>query len=124
MKKKLMIVDDSRFIFEEMKHMLEESDYEIVDYAKSGEDAIEKIEQGLPDLITMDVILPGISGMEASEIILQRWPQAKIVVVSSLAYDETVDQAKRVGARGFIFKPFTQEELISSLDRCIQGVDL
>ena len=120
MKKRLMIVDDSRFIYEEMKHMLEGSDYDIVEYAKSGEESIEKVESCSPQVITMDVILPGISGMEASETILKRWPEVKIVVVSSLAYDETVEQAKRIGASGFIFKPFTQDELLSSLDKCTE----
>lgn len=118
MKKRLLIVDDSRFIYEEMKQMLMDSDYEIAEYSKTGEESIVKLENCTVDVVTMDVILPGMSGMEAAEIILEKWPDLKVIMVSSLAYDETIQQAERIGACDFIFKPFTKEELIKSLDKC------
>lgn len=117
MKKKLFIVDDSRFVFEEMKFMLHDSDFEITEYAKSGEEAIEKYDTVMPDVITMDIILPGMDGMEAAQIILEKWPQAKVVIVSSLAYDETVERSEKIGAKDFIFKPFEKDQLLASLEK-------
>lgn len=115
MKKRLLIVDDSRFVYEEMKFMLENTDYEIVGYAKSGEEALEIFEGIMPDLVTMDIILPGMDGMDAAELLLKKWPGTGIVVVSSLAYDETIDRAKCIGAKDFLFKPFVKEQLLNSL---------
>lgn len=117
--KKLMIVDDSRFVFEEMKSMLQGSEYEIVSYAKSGEEASDIYGESLPDVVTMDIILPGMDGLETSAKIIQKWPDARIIVVSSLAYDETIESAKALGAKGFIFKPFEKEQLLEALDQSL-----
>lgn len=114
--KRLMIVDDSRFVFEEMKFMLAESDYEVVGYSKSGEEALELYGEILPDIVTMDIILPGIDGLDTSKMILEKWPDAKIVVVSSLAYDETMESAELIGAKHFLFKPFEKDQLLEILD--------
>lgn len=120
MKRKLLIVDDSRFIYEEMKQMLLDSDYEIEGYSKTGEESIELLETCKVDIVTMDVILPGMNGMDAADIILKKWPETKVVMVSSLAYDETIQQAERIGASDFIFKPFSKEELLTVLDKCFE----
>ncbi|MEG0566365.1 MAG: response regulator [Hungatella sp.] len=120
MKKKLLIVDDSLFVFEEMKLMLADSEFEIVEYAKSAEDALEKFESAMPDVVTMDIILPGMDGMDAAEILLQREPKTNIVIVSSLAYDETMERARKIGAKGFLFKPFDGKQLLESLTAVFQ----
>lgn len=114
---KLMIVDDSVFVYEEMKHMLADSDYEIVGYAKSGEDAITMYEEIMPDVVTMDIIMPGLDGLETAKQILTRWPNAKIVMVSSLAYDETMQDAMKIGACDFLFKPIEEDQILKILDR-------
>lgn len=115
MNNKLLIVDDSIFVFEEMKRMLENSDFTIVGHAKSGEEAIGLYEELQPDVVTLDIIMPGMDGMETAEILLKKWPEAKIIFVSSLAYDETMAQARKIGACDFIFKPLEKENLIKVL---------
>lgn len=115
MGKNVLVVDDSLFIIEEMKHLLEDTEFKIIGYAKSGEDAVEMYEKTKPDIITLDLILPGIDGFETAEIILKKWPDAKIIIVSSLAYDETINKANEIGTQGFIFKPFDKEQLLSAL---------
>ena len=115
MNKKLMIVDDSMFVYEEMKYMLKDSEFDIVEYAQNGEESLEKYELSLPDIVTMDIILPGMDGMSAADIIIKKYPEAKIVIVSSLAYDETIEEAKGLGIEHLLFKPFTKEELIECL---------
>lgn len=118
--KKIMIVDDSLFVYEEMKHMLNESEFEIEAFVKSGEEAIDAYEKADPDVITMDVVLPGMDGIEAAEIILKKWPDAKLVIVSSLAYDDTIKRAKNIGIKHFLFKPIEKEALIKELNEAIE----
>lgn len=114
MTKTVMIVDDSRVVLEEMKQFLDGTGFEIVQYCKDGESAIEAYGQVKPDIVTMDIVLPGIDGFEATKAILQQWPDAKIVIVSSLAYDETINQGKKLGAVSFVFKPLQKQELIGA----------
>lgn len=119
MKKKLLVVDDSIFIWEELKMLLSDTDFEVVGCASSGEEALEMYIKLQPDIVTMDIILPGIDGIEAAKIILKNWPAAKIVMISSLAYDETIDIAADIGSRGFICKPFEQAEVLTVLNAAL-----
>lgn len=119
---RLMIVDDSVFVYEEMKHMLAHTDFEIAGYAKTGEEAIALYESILPDVVTMDIIMPGLDGLETAKCILSRWPEAKIIMVSSLAYDDTMEDAKRIGAIDFLFKPIDKSQIQLILDRVRQMI--
>lgn len=115
MAKRVMVVDDSRMICVQMKNMLAGSDYEVTAYCRSGEEAVEQYGQIEPDVVTMDIIMPGMDGLEAAQTILAEYPEARIVMVSSLAYDTTFEEAKTIGAKGFIDKPFDKEALIEAL---------
>lgn len=114
-KYRIMIVDDSRVIYAEMKRMLDGSDFEIAAYCKNGEEALEQYEQAAPDLVTMDVVMPGMDGLETCEELKKKWPEANVFMVSSMAYEDIIDQAVALGAKGFLFKPFTQESLLEGL---------
>lgn len=115
MKKKVLIVDDSRFVYEEIKSMLEDTEFEASGYCVRGEEALSAYENTKPDAVSMDIILPGMDGFEASEELLKRFPEAKIVMVSSLAYDETESKAMEIGAKAFVFKPFSKDMILSAL---------
>lgn len=112
MSKKIMVVDDSRLVRVQLEDVLKGTDYEITAYCRSGEDAIEQYAAVQPDLVTMDIIMQGMDGLDAAEIILKNNPDARIVMVSSLAYDDTFERAKAIGAKGFVDKPFHQEQLL------------
>ena len=112
MSKRIMVVDDSRLVRVQLGDVLEGTDYEIVAYCRSGEDAVARYGEVKPDLVTMDIIMQGMDGLDASEIILKEHPDARIVMVSSLAYDDTFERAKNIGTRGFVDKPFHQEQLL------------
>ena len=73
----------------------------------------------LPDIAVLDIVMPGIDGLDAAKTILTEFPDANIVMVSSLAYDDTMDAAEEIGAKGFIFKPFEREELIKTLNEAV-----
>lgn len=116
MAKKIMVVDDSRIVQMQMQKILSGSQYEVTVCCKNGEEAIEKYETEKPDLITMDILMPGMDGLEAARQIMSKHPEAKILMVSSLAYDDTMQEANKIGAKGFIYKPFDREQVLQSLD--------
>lgn len=115
MKTRIMIVEDSIFIYEEMKQMLSGSDIEVVGFCRNGEEALERYEELQPDVVTMDIILPGMDGLDTTRCILEKRPQARILMVSSLAYDDTAQWSRDLGARGVIYKPFEAEDLIRGI---------
>jgi len=117
MAKRVMVVDDSRVQEVQIRNLLEGSDYEVVCYCRSGEEALERYDGVKPDVVTMDIIMPGLDGLETAQAILEEYPEARVVMVSSLAYDETFDEAKAIGAKAFLDKPFDKETLLAALDQ-------
>ena len=120
MSKRVMVVDDSRLVRVQLEDVLKGTDYEVAAYCRSGEDAIEQYSAVQPDLVTMDIIMQGMDGLDAAEIILKNHPEARIVMISSLAYDDTFERAKAIGARGFIDKPFHQEQLLKVFEQALK----
>lgn len=118
MKKTIMIVDDSILIRNEIGKLLEGTDYEVVCQCRSGEEALETYEKILPDIVTMDIILPGIDGLETSKQLLNKHPKAGIVIISSLVYDKTMQIVQELGsAIPFVFKPINKSFFIESLNK-------
>jgi len=122
MSKKIMIVDDSRVVYAEMVKMLDGSEIEIVGFCRSGEEALEKYEELKPDLVTLDIVMPGMDGLETCEQLKERWPEANIFMVSSMAYDDMIDRAAKLGAKGFLFKPFTKDSLLEGLRGAFKAI--
>lgn len=119
MGKRIMVVDDSRITAIQLEKLLEDTDYEVAAYCRSGEEALEQYGQVRPDLVTMDIIMPGMDGLETSQAILEGYPEAKILMISSLAYDDTFEEAKALGALGFVDKPVDRERLLAQLDQAL-----
>ena len=119
MSKRVMIVDDSRLVRVQLEDVLKGTDYEVAAYCRSGEDAIEQYAAVQPDLVTMDIIMQGMDGLAAAEIILKQNPDARIVMISSLAYGDTYDRAKSIGAKGFVDKPFHREQLLKVFEEAL-----
>jgi len=114
-----MVVDDSRLVRVQLDDVLEGTDYEIAAYCRSGEDAIAQYDKVKPDLVTMDIIMQGMDGLDAAEIILKENPDARIVMISSLAYGDTYERAKAIGAKGFVDKPFHREQLLKVFEQAL-----
>lgn len=112
---RIMIVDDSRFMCEEIRHILEGTEHEVAAVCRDAEEALETYDTLLPDIVLMDVVLPGLDGMEATQRIVEKWPGARVIVVSSLAYDDTQQAAREKGAKAVLFKPFTAQQLLDVL---------
>lgn len=119
MKKRLMVVDDSRIMELMICKLLENTEFEVAAYCENGEEAIARYEEVKPDVVTMDIIMPGIDGLEAAQIILEEHPDARIVMVSSLVYDDTINEASAIGAKSFLYKPVTRDKLINALSNAL-----
>lgn len=116
----LMIVDDSNIIRSRIERCFAGSNIEIVATASNGVDAVLKFEEHQPDFITMDLTMPRMDGLECIKRIISKGTGVSILVVSALSDRMTALQALQAGARGFIYKPFNDEELKIAMQRLIE----
>ncbi len=93
MKKRVMVVDDSLAMEMQISKLLEGSGFEVAAFCEDGETAIARYNEVQPDIVTMDIIMPGIDGLEAAKIIIEEHPDARIIMVSSLGYDDKIGRA-------------------------------
>lgn len=112
---KLMIVDDSNIIRSKIARSLSETGLEIVGLATNGLEAVARFEKLKPNLVTMDLTMPEMDGLQCIRAIRQRDPSVRILVVSALADKSDAIQALKEGAQGFLCKPFTEEELTEAI---------
>ena len=119
MKKRVMVVDDSRISEIKIRKLLEDTDFEMAAYCENGEEAIARYGEVRPDVVTMDIIMPGIDGLETAQVILEEHPDARILMVSSLAYDDTLEEADRIGAKGFLYKPLERQPFLEALEQAL-----
>ena len=115
MKQRVMVVDDSRVMEMQIRKLLEDSQFEVTAYCENGEDAISRYGALRPDVVTMDIIMPGLDGLETAQVILQEHPEARIVMISSLGYDDTRNAADAIGISQFLYKPIDREGLLAAL---------
>ena len=113
----VLAVDDSAFTLTIISTYLEDSEFEVVQTARNGTDALEHFKRLEPDVVLLDIIMPGLSGPETLEQILAIDPAAKVIMVSSLGTEEAVEQCLALGAKSFLQKPFSKEGLIEFLRR-------
>jgi len=106
-----LVVDDSIFARKNLTKMIESFGGRLAGEAGDGCTAITEYSRTLPDLVLMDIIMPNMEGIEASERIVRLHPQARIVMVSSVGYQENIIAALQKGARHFVQKPVKPEVL-------------
>ena len=116
MKRTVLVIDDSPFVYHQLKDMIEGSDYEVVGSAKSGEEGIEMYRKLHPDVIVLDIIMPGIDGLETAEIILQEDKNAKIIMLSSLFDANLLNEVKKLGLKFLLPKPLEKDVLFATLE--------
>lgn len=115
--RKVLIIDDSPFIAKEIAGIIEPKGYEIVGHAKNGETGIEMAEQLDPDIITLDIIMPGIDGIETAKELINRNCRAKIVMLSSLCDYDTLQEIKEIGLEYLVAKPIEGDRLLEVLNK-------
>lgn len=115
---KLMIVDDSNIIRSRISRIMADPKLppiEIVGTAANGTDAFALFTQECPELVTMDLTMPEMDGVECTTLLVEFNPDVKILIVSALSDKATAIEALKNGASGFLYKPFTDEELVNAL---------
>lgn len=117
MGKRVLIVDDAAFMRIKLKDILEKNNYEVVGEAENGIEAIEKYKEVSPDIVTMDITMPEMDGVEALKEIKAFDPNAKVLMCSAMGQQSMVMDAIRTGAVDFIVKPFDTERVIHALDK-------
>jgi two-component system, chemotaxis family, chemotaxis protein CheY len=122
MAQRILIVDDSRLTRAIIKNALTGAGFDVCGEAENGRDAISKFQELKPDVVTMDLIMPDVDGMQATKEILSKEPRARILVVTSLGQKLLEEDAMKTGARGMIAKPFQPQELVKAVNDVIAQV--
>ena len=116
---KLMIVDDSNIIRSKITRTLTQHNMEVVATASNGEEAIELFAANKPDVVTMDLTMPRMDGLECIRALRKIKADTHILVVSALADKATAIQALKEGAQGFLCKPFSESDLTEAMDELL-----
>jgi DNA-binding NarL/FixJ family response regulator len=121
-KQRILIVDDHEVVRLGLKALLEHHpQFEVVGEAGAAREALEEVEKTLPDVVVMDIRLPGSSGIEACEEITRRFPETRVIMLTSYAEDEMLFSAIRAGASGYVLKQIGGEDLIKALEAIGRG---
>ncbi|MBR2045627.1 MAG: response regulator [Agathobacter sp.] len=117
----VVIADDSKLSRKILRNMLEEEGYAVVAEATDGEEAISAYLQYKPDVITMDITMPNMNGIESIREILSIDRDAKIVMISAAGQQKKIIEALKIGAQKFITKPFEKQEVIECIETIIKS---
>ncbi|GAA5262617.1 MAG: Response regulator receiver protein [Methanomicrobiales archaeon 53_19] len=112
---RILIVDDTLFMRTLLKNILFSGGHEIVGEAGDGAEAVEKYQALKPDLVTMDVVMPKMNGIEALKEIKKFDPGAKVVMCTAVGQEQMVKLAIKTGARGYVVKPFQAPKVLDEV---------
>ncbi|QQE75119.1 response regulator [Brevibacillus composti] len=115
---RLLIVDDAAFMRKLLTEMVA-GKHEVCGEATTGLEAIEKYKELRPDIVTMDITMPGMQGIEAMREILTIDEEAKVLICSAIGHRQKVLEAMKNGARDFVVKPFQKEQILDAISRLV-----
>ena len=119
---RILIVDDQRLMREGLRTLLElESDLEIAAEAEDGQAALEQYEAAHPDVVLMDIRMPRLDGVEATRRLCQRWPEARVIILTTFDDDAYVFDGLRAGALGYLLKDVSGHELAEAVRKVAAG---
>lgn len=116
---KIFVVDDSRVSRKMIRNILEENGYEVVGEAANGQEAVEQIENVDADVVTLDITMPVMDGIEALKKIREMKPDMKAVMVTAAGQNDKVMEAIKAGASDFVQKPFEEKLFIAAIQKAI-----
>jgi two-component system, NarL family, response regulator DevR len=121
-KQRILLVDDHEVVRLGLKALLEHhAQFEVVGEAATAKEALEQVARLHPDIVLMDIRLPGTSGIEACEEVVKQFPETRVVMLTSYAEDEMLFSAIRAGASGYILKQIGGEDLVRALESVGRG---
>ncbi len=119
---RVLLVDDQRLVREGLRVLLElEEDLEVVGEAEDGQAALEAYDRLRPDVVLMDVRMPGMDGIEATRRLRLRWPEARVILLTTFDHDEYVFEGLRAGALGYLLKDVSAAELAEAVRTVAAG---
>ncbi|TXK81963.1 response regulator [Paenibacillus sp. N3.4] len=119
MANRILIVDDAAFMRMMIRDILSKNGYEVCGEANDGAQAIEKFKELKPDLITMDITMPEMDGIQALKEIKKIEPNAKVIMCSAMGQQAMVIDAIQAGAKDFIVKPFQADRVIEAIKKTL-----
>lgn len=117
---RILIVDDAKFMRITLTNILKKANHEIVGEAENGREAVKLYRELKPDLVTMDITMPEMSGLDAVKEIKKEFKDAKIIMCSAMGQQKMVVDAIEAGAKDFIVKPFDDSQVVDSVSRLLR----
>jgi two-component system chemotaxis response regulator CheY len=115
----VLVCDDAIFMRTMISDILTQAGYEVVGEAETGSQAVQKYRELKPDLVTMDIVMPDMSGIEAVRSICQDDPDARILMCSAMGQQALVVEAIQAGAKDFVVKPFQPSRVLEAVQRLL-----
>jgi two-component system, chemotaxis family, chemotaxis protein CheY len=119
MGKKVLLVDDTKFMRMMLANILKPKGYEIVAEASDGLEAVDKYKEHKPDIVTMDIVMPNMNGIEAVKNITAEDGNAKVIMVTAVGQESKVKEAIQAGAIGYIVKPFQAPQVLEEVQKVL-----
>ncbi|MEW6057688.1 MAG: response regulator [Bdellovibrionota bacterium] len=123
MAKTALIVDDIAFARKLIKDILTAAKYTVIAEAADGDEAVKLFEKYKPDFVTMDIVMPHKGGIEATRQILDRNKDARIIIVSAMGHEQILMDAINAGARDYLLKPFSPDDLLKAVEKVLKEED-
>lgn len=115
----VLVCDDAIFMRTMIGDILRQAGFEVVGEAENGQQAVERYRELRPDLVTMDIVMPDMGGIDAVRAIIGEDPQAKILMCSAMGQQALVIEAIQAGARDFVVKPFQPSRVLEAVQRVL-----
>ena len=115
---KVLVTDDSRFMRKALRNIFEKFGHQVIE-AENGAVALEQYEKEKPDLITLDITMPVMNGMECLQIIHDKYPEAKVIMLTAMGQQPLVLESIKLGAKDFIVKPLKTDVVMESVYRVL-----
>lgn len=116
---KILIIDDAKFMRMTLSNILTKAGHEIVGEGENGKDAIRLYRELHPEVVTLDITMPEMNGIEAVKAIKKEYPKAVIIMCSAMGQQKMVVEAIESGAKDFIVKPFDEARVVESVNRVL-----
>ena len=120
MKGRILVVDDAAILRQMLKNILTTHGHEVVGEAINGKEALEKYKKLKPDIVTMDIVMPEVNGIQALKNILAFDKKAKVIIISVLDQRKSLIEAIKAGATDFIIKPFESDRVLAAVEECLK----
>lgn len=119
MARTVLICDDALFMRTMLADILEQAGFDVVGQAETGAEAVRKYRELQPSLVTMDIIMPDMGGIDAVREIVKEYPDANILMCSAMGQQALVIEAIQAGARDFVVKPFQPSRVLEAVQRVL-----